>query len=294
MSVAIIQQIGTALKHLNSNEVRALADRPLTVGIFALDESFFNSTVSFLIPEAVSDAKARDAGRHILRLASEDDFGRCDFGFAEPGLPHPRHFYALDPYYPDEAIERVLDDHEDRWLPAARRLPAFRDPVIERIVWKISKENALFTVVTALPNIVPSLISLPWAVGEFASDTAFLTMNQVRMAFLIAAASDYDVGYSQQRVQIGSIVAAAFGWRAVARELVSKVPAGGGLISKGLISFAGTYVVGKGLDRFFRIGRRLSREEKNRLYSEAYERGRDVVGGMVHRLTGRVEATGNA
>ena len=95
-------------------------------------------------------------------------------------------------------------------------------------------------------------------------------------------------------MQIGSIVAAAFGWRAAARELVSKVPAGGGLISKGLISLAGTYVVGKGLDRFFRIGRRLSREEKNRLYSEAYERGRDVVGGLVHRLTGRVEAAGNA
>ena len=233
MSTAIIQQIGTALKHLNSNEVRALADQPLTVGVFALDDAFFNHTVSFLIPDSVSDAKARDAGRHILRLTSEEDFGRCDFGFAEPGLPHPQHFYALDLYHPSETIERVLDDHEDLWLAAARRLPAFRDRVIERIIWKISKENALFTVATALPNVIPSLISLPWAAGEFASDTAFLTMNQVRMAFLIAAASDYDVGYSQQRMQIGSIVAAAFGWRAAARELVSKIPAGGGLISKG-------------------------------------------------------------
>ena len=290
----IYQQIAAAFKHLNPNRVIALADRPLQVGVFAPDESFFHETVGYLAPEGVSGAKARDAGRHILRLSSEEDFGRCDFGFIEPGLPHPSHFYAFDSRHPAEAVEQALDDQEELWLPAARRLPAFRDPVVERIIWKISKENALFTVATALPNVAPSLISLPWAVGEFASDTTVLTMNQVRMAFLIAAASDRDVGYSRQHMQIGSIFAAAFGWRAAARTLVSKVPAGGGLISKGLISLAGTYVVGKGLDRFFRIGQRLSREEKNRFYSKAYERGRDVVGGMAQRFMGRLEATGNA
>jgi uncharacterized protein (DUF697 family) len=106
-------------------------------------------------------------------------------------------------------------------------------------------------------------------------------MNQVRMAFLIAAASDGDIGYSQQKGQIGSIVAAAFGWRAVARELAGKIPLGGGLISKGLVSFAGTYAVGKGLERYFRIGRRLTRKEKREFYAEAFEKGRSAVEKMV-------------
>ena len=283
-----MRQISGALRTLNPNTVRAQADRPVTVGILAADETLFARVVSFLVPEGLSQAKAAEAGRHILRLASEEDFDRCQFGFAEPGLPHPRHFYSFDWRNPDAAVEAVLKEQQELWVPIARRFVAFRDPVIERTIWKVSKENAMFTVATALPNVIPSIVSLPWAIGEFASDTAFLTMNQVRMAFLIAAASDCDVGYSKQRAQIASIVAAAFGWRAVARELVSKIPAGGGLLSKGLISFAGTYVVGKGLDRLLRIGRHLTREEKNRMYFEAYERGKEVVGGIVERFSGRV------
>ena len=294
MSLAILRQISGALRTLNPNTVRAQADRPVTVGILAADEAFFGRVVSFLVPEGLSEAKAAEAGRHILRLASEEDFDRCQFGFAEPGLPHPRHFYPFDWRNPDAAVETVLKEQQELWVPIARRFVAFRDPVIERIIWKVSKENAMFTVATALPNVIPSIVSLPWAIGEFASDTVFLTMNQVRMAFLIAAASDCEVGYSKQRAQIASIVAAAFGWRAAARELVSKIPAGGGLLSKGLISFAGTYVVGKGLDRLLRIGRHLTREEKNRMYLEAYERGKEVVGAIVERFSGRVRLVRSA
>ena len=289
-----MRQISGALRTLNPNTVRALADRPVTLGILAADETFFGRVVSFLVPEGLSEGKAAEAGRHILRVASEEDFDRCQFGFAEPGLPHPGHFYPFDWRKPGVAVDAVLKEQQELWVPIARRFVAFRDPVIERTIWKVSKENAMFTVATALPNVIPSIVSLPWAIGEFASDTAFLTMNQVRMAFLIAAASDCDVGYSNQRAQIASIIAAAFGWRAAARELVSKIPAGGGLLSKGLISFAGTYVVGKGLDRLLRIGRHLTREEKNRMYFEAYERGKEVVGGIVERFSGRVSVVRSA
>ena len=112
----------------------------------------------------------------------------------------------------------------------------------------VAKENALFAVATALPNVVPNLIELPWVVGEFASDTAFLTANQVRMAFQIAAACGKDVGLGKQKGAVLSIAAGAFGWRALARELVGKIPLGGGLIPKGAIAYAGTYLAGKGLE----------------------------------------------
>ena len=243
--------------------------------------------MDFLVPGDLSPAKARHAGRHIIRMAAETDFSRCDCGFSEPGLPHPEHFYRFDDSRPEKSADPLLEENEELWVPLARTFVNFREPVIQRIILKIAKENALFTLATALPNFVPSLISAPWAVGEFASDSAFLTMNQVRMAFLIGAASDRDVGYSDQRGQIGAIISAAFGWRAIARELVSKVPAGGGLVTKGLISFAGTYVVGAGLERYMRFGRKLSREEKRDLYKQAYEKGRTTVTGMVERLTGR-------
>ncbi|MBI3665740.1 MAG: hypothetical protein HY236_05850, partial [Acidobacteria bacterium] len=70
---------------------------------------------------------------------------------------------------------------------------------------------------------------------------------------------------------------------ALARELVSKVPFGGGLVPKGVIAFAGTYVVGLGLERYQRMGRGLTAEEKREQYSRAFERGRAIVEEIVEK-----------
>ena len=271
-----------------------MSERPVSMGVLAADDDLYSLILSFLIPPETSEAKARQAFDCILRVAEDQDFDRCDLGLAQSGIPHPEHFYAFESRMPSATVKLILDDHEDLWVPLAKRFLPFREAAIQRIIWKISKENAYFTVATALPNVVPSIITLPWAIGEFASDTAFLTMNQVRMAFLIAAASDSDVGYKRQKAQIGSIVAAAFGWRAIAREMVSKVPAGGGLVSKGLVSFAGTYVVGVGLDRVLRFGRHLTREEKRQQYAYAFERGRQAVHQIVESLTALGRSTASA
>lgn len=255
----------------------------MTFGVLAADEAIAGEIFRCLIPRDSSEAQVRRAGRQIVRVATEADFARCTVGFAESGVPHPANFFRFDPMDRRGSIDALLEDREDYGVPLARVFPGLRDAVIDRIVWKVSKENAVFTVATAVPNIIPTVAMIPWAAGEFASDTAFLTMNQVRMAFLIAAASDGDIGYADQKGQIGSIVAAAFGWRALARELVGKIPAGGGLVSKGLVSFAGTYVVGKSLERYFRIGRRLTRKEKRQFYAEAFEKGRSAVEKIVRR-----------
>ena len=165
-------------------------------------------------------------------------------------------------------------------LPLARRLYPFRKPAVHRLIRTIAKENALFALATAVPDIIP-FVSLPWAMGEFASDTAFLTANQIRMAFLLAAANDREIGYHEQRGEIGSIILGAFGWRALARELVGKIPWGGGLVPKAAIAYAGTRVVGMSLERYYRLGKAYTRSERRLAYADALERGKQLVGGMV-------------
>ena len=287
MPLHALQQIRGALRNLNPNEVQQLAETNFKIGLLAADESAYNGMVRFLLPAGISDRKAQQAGRYVLAATQDADFERCNFGLAEPQLPCPPHFYPYDPAAPGRLMESFLDRYEDLWVPVARHFVAFREPVISRLITKVARENALFAVATALPNIVPSLFELPWAVGEFASDTAVLTMNQIRLAFLIAAACDAPVGYMEQRGQIASIITSAFGWRALARELLSKVPFGGGLIPKGLVAFAGTYVVGLGLERYLRLGRGLTAEEKRQQYARAIERGRAVVEGIVSQWKGR-------
>jgi hypothetical protein len=158
---------------------------------------------------------------------------------------------------------------------------------VHGIIRAVARENALFCLATALPDVVPSLMSLPWAVGEFSSDAAFLTMNQIRMAFLLAAASDRAVGYREQSKEIASIIAGAFGWRAIARELIGKVPFGGGLIPKSGIAWAGTFVVGLSMERLYRLGYGFTRDERKSAYEEAYEHGRQIAGMLLSGLKER-------
>ena len=199
----------------------------------------------------------------------------------EEGIAGPAGTYVFYRDDPQRTITEILSGNDDIALAVARQFPGFRNAMVERVVHTVARENALFAVATALPDVVPSLVELPWVFGEWASDTAFLTANQFRMAFMIAAAYDGDVGFMEQKGQILTIAAGAFGWRAIARELVGKIPLGGGLIPKGAIAYAGTYLVGKALERWHSSEARLPREEGSKIYEMALDRGRSMVKGLI-------------
>ena len=285
MAIKLIGQIASALRTLNPGRVRSIARRPVTFGVLAADERYVEEIHGFLFPRP-----HRFSNRNTLRIATEDDFARATAGFSERGVPHPAHFYAFDRIEPKESASTLLREHEDAWLPLASNFPGFRPLVSELLTWKIARENTLFTVATALPNIVPSVLTLPWSAGEFASDSAFLTLNQVRLSFLLAAAHGQEVGYDRQSLKIGSIIGAAVGWRALSRQLVSKIPAGGGLLPKGLIAFAGTYAVGRGLEHWYREGTLLGRPAQREHYADAFSRGRETVQDIVDRAISKSRA----
>ena len=56
---------------------------------------------------------------------------------------------------------------------------------------------------------------------------------------------------------------------------------GGGLIPKGAIAYAGTYVMGKGLERLYHTNRQLTRGERNGVYQAALERGKNMLQGVL-------------
>lgn len=290
MLVSLGSQIRAAIGNLNPGAVSAAARRPIAFGVLAGDEECVDVINEFLRP-----APARAPRSPVIRITGDDDFGRVAVGYAERGIPHPQHFYMFDPSDPRGSASALLDDSEDHWLPLARNFEGFRSAVSERLIWKIAKENTLFTVATSLPNVVPLTLVLPWAVGEFASDTLFLTANQVRLSFLLAAAHGHDVGFDSQSIKIGSIAGAALGWRALARQAVSKAPAGLGLVPKGLIAFSATYAVGRGLEYWFREGKVLGSAVRERHFRDARVKGRDAVEQLVEKaLAGVRTAPGPA
>lgn len=277
-----LSQARAAMSMLNPNEILSRARRPVHIGLVAQSAAAYSQMEEYLLPTWLPLEDRTYRLDHLHRVGEPGTPETVDLILFEQGLPASQGTYTFYRDNPAETVAEILRGNDDIALPLARQFPAFRAPVVERTIHAVARENALFAVTTALPDIIPSLIELPWAFGEFASDTLFLTGNQIRMAFLIAAAYGREVGFSEQKGPIVTIAAGAFGWRAIARELVGKIPLGGGLIPKGAIAYAGTYAVGKGLELLYRGSGGLSKAERRSIYREGLDRGREISASAAH------------
>ena len=237
MAAHIFRQIRQSIAQLDPRDVRKKAERPVTIRLIAVSKAGYRAIEGFLAPPSLSREKRDEILRSIFREGDARDPGECDLEIHDPNLGKLEGGFAFEP----GMVRLILKQRAELAMPLSRMFPSFRGPVTRGIMFDISKENALFALATALPDVFPG-VQLPWAIPEAASDAAVLTVNQIRMAFLLAAASDHAVGYREQKAEVASIIAGCFGWRALARELAGKIPFGGGMIPKGAIAFAGTYV----------------------------------------------------
>jgi len=280
MSFDGLVQIKKAIGMLSPKEVRELSQREVHIALHAPDTQSFEQMENFLLSE-LRPARRRESADMLMRNPSSTQ--QADVNIYHASLRAPAKSLLYVPDQPEIVVAKTLKAFPDLGIALARSFQPFRGPYVKGVVADVCKENTLFSLATAIPDIVP-LISLPWAIAEFASDSAFLTMNQIRMGFMIAGASDREVGYMEQKGEIAAVIGSAFGWRALARELVGKIPFGGGLIAKAGVAYAGTKVMGVSLDRFYSLGYTYSREERNKLYAEAYEQGKSVAAKLLRMI----------
>ncbi len=284
MGVQGLLNIKQAISTLNSKHVRDLADQHVVIGLHGSTPESYARMEAFLLSD-LSPARRQDSERLIVR-APGNLMGQpnADINIYDESVIAPAKGLVFHPARPKLLIDSALKTHPNLGIPLARAFKPFRDPFIEKVVAGTSRENTMFSLATALPDVIPNLIELPWAVAEFASDTAFITMNQIRMGFQIAGASDREVGYMEQKSEIAAVIGGAFGWRAIARQIVGKIPFGGGLIGKAAIAYAGTKVVGLTLDKFYGIGYTYARDEREALYADAYRQGKNLALKILHSL----------
>jgi uncharacterized protein (DUF697 family) len=289
MSIQVFKNLKEAIGNLDPEEIRRHTERPVRLFLYAHSEEGYRALEDYFVPPQLTTAKRVQAQRLIHR-ASEGERPSLDSDLeiyfddsSQNGWAPTSRVFPFRPENPARTVADVLRQRPELAVPLGMHILPFREEVSKRIIRKVAKENALFSLATAIPDIIP-LISLPWAIGEFASDTAFITANQIRMTFLLGAASDREIGYREQKGEIVSIMMGAFGWRAAARELVGKIPMGGGLIPKAAIAYAGTHVVGTSIERLYRVGRAYSRQERRIAYEEALNKGKALAGSMLERF----------
>ena len=170
------------------------------------------------------------------------------------------------------ALARMAAAHPDLRLSLARHVPAFRPAAATLLINDACRDNAKIALLSALPGVLPvTNILLP---ATALGDMALLTKNQGLLLLRIAAAYGRDVDLRARMRELLPVVGSAFGWRAVARELIGLVPGGIGLLIKGSIAYAGTYTVGKSAALYYSTGQTLSGPRLHQLYQDAL---RDAV-----------------
>ncbi len=284
--MSILQQIRDAAGKLNPSEVRDEANRDVRLRLKASSEAGYDAMFRWLMPDTLTaDRRRKVAG--LIHLEGEPNPPKhFDLTLVEPGVPAGPDEFVFRRGHEQELAKEILAARESVAVALARNFAPLREEYSRNLIRRISAENAMFSLATAIPNIAP-FMSLIWAPGEFASDTALLTLNQIRMIFLLGAANDRNVGYGEQKSEIASVITGAFGWRAVARELVGKIPVGGGLLPKAAIAYAGTWVVGSSIERLYRMGYGYTRRERSEAYSEAFNRGKEVAGSLLNLVRRR-------
>lgn len=119
----------------------------------------------------------------------------------------------------------------------AARLPVLREALCRELIDTFSRRNGILAVALFVPG----------------ADFPVLTTNQIRLVLRIGAAHGVDI--DQQRLpEVLATVAAGFGLRAVARQVVGAIPLAGWLV-KGGVAYAGTRAVGEAAQRYFHAAR---------------------------------------
>jgi uncharacterized protein (DUF697 family) len=171
-------------------------------------------------------------------------------------------------------LDRILEDRPELALALARNFPAFRRKVADNIIVVTATANAQFALVTGITAAFPVLsIILP---VNGLSDMLMLTKNQIMMTLRLAAAYGLDLTPKTRMKELAPILMNAFGWRAVARELVGMVPFVGFLARAG-IAYAGTVTVGKTAMIYYETGENIDKAQLKRMYREALEASKEKI-----------------
>ncbi len=292
----LMSNIWRAFKQLNPNNVKEEAERSIRMAVVAPEDMLSEVARVLLGEEPAAYDQAADALVLLPTPLEKPAFKllpKCDivlrwseYDQAFPGVAQKRIFEFSEPGQVASVITSILKEPSLSYtrLPLARAIPAFRREVATDIIQSVSIENSIFVVSTALGNVIPNPLQPLASLAEAMGDLVVLTANQLRMLFRLAAAYNRSLGFKDQMPEIMTIVGAAFGWRTVARNLVSKLPLGAGLVPKAGIAFAGTWAMGDGIVYYYNTGQKLSKEELQQRFDAAYAKGKSMVEGITARI----------
>jgi uncharacterized protein (DUF697 family) len=282
-------------KEMSVGQVAQAAQRPFSIAIVGTPEKravllhrlFPEVGEDEVVPERslvkAFDSTSTDVG---FPVDAGPDYLVIDAGGGRALAPINSPIYSVDEMGGmDRVLERVLDQRPELMLSMARRFPGLRPQVAQRIINDTALANAEFAMLNAIPGVIPIVAPLLPAVSL--GDIFMLTKNQAMMLYKLAAIHELPLDLRSRSKDMAPLLGNAFGWRAIARELVGMAPGGVGLVAKGAIAYAGTVALGKALERLYETGQVPTKAAVKELYDDAMSGAKEISRGILRSIRKR-------
>jgi uncharacterized protein (DUF697 family) len=165
-------------------------------------------------------------------------------------------------------VPAVLELLAEQQMPLARQFPLFRAPVARHMISETCFSNAAYSFSTGVAGVVPALI-VPMNI----SDMVVLSKAQAFLVYKLGLAFGFSTEWRDYLAEFGSIIGSGFMWRQLARQLIGLIPLWG-IVPKVGVAYAGTYVVGNAVLRWYLTGRHVSPQQMREFYLQAFEKGK--------------------
>ena len=196
----------------------------------------------------LGDPEGADAYVHVLSREIRDDdlilVGRARrarvpviavaMGFAEqttiPYVPATDAVWVADGgAFPLQAIAAAIAARlGEHGAPLAARVPLLRRAVSDQLVASFARKNGMLAAAVWIPG----------------ADLPFLALNELRLVLRLAQAHGASGDVRERLPELAATIAAGFGLRAIARELLDSV-SGAGWAIKGAVAYGGTRALGE-------------------------------------------------
>lgn len=279
-------------EHLRTDPQRAdtRAQTPIRIANLDAKEELTRADLLILIVDSEDDAIPRQrawvhewsaAGKDVLvfydqpeaadKSASQELVLLWDAARVVAG-PLDDTVFLLSTFAP--AVMDLLPHHH---LTLARHYPLLRGPVTQKLINDTCMSNAAYSLSTGLAEVVP-ILGIPLNIA----DVVVLTKAQAFLVYRLGLALGFSTQWQDYVSEFGSVIGGGFLWRQLARSLVGLIPVWG-IAPKVAVAYAGTYVVGHVVLRWYLTGRHVTRKQIQGLYRQAFGQGKTIARNLMAR-----------
>ncbi len=116
------------------------------------------------------------------------------------------------------------------------------------------------------------------------ADMVVITKAQAFLTYRLGLALGFSTQWQDYIAEFGSVIGGGFLWRQLARSLVGLIPVWG-IVPKMAVAYAGTYVVGHVVLRWYLTGRHVTRKQIRELYRQSFAQGKAIARNLLEKAT---------